>query len=299
MMYPMRAERFEFACQGVALVGDLYAPSNPVAAAVLTGPLTSVKEQASGAYARALAERGIAALAFDHRTFGGSGGEPRQFENPFAKVDDIRSAADALRADQRYSHLPIFGVGICAGGGYMAGAVSGDARFAGFAGVAGYYSALTEQSLAASAAPIARGEAAERNWRETGVSETIPAVGPPGAEVAMPLAEAFAYYGTARGAKPSYVNAFAIMSRAYNARFNSIGYAAGITQRALIVHSEKALAPQNARAFLAALAGQHAEVWLQSEGQIDFYDNPSLIGAACDAIVRELLPNLSPQGAHA
>jgi uncharacterized protein len=45
---------------------------------VLTGPLTSVKEQAAGAYAAALAERGFLALAFDQHAFGESGGEPRQ-----------------------------------------------------------------------------------------------------------------------------------------------------------------------------------------------------------------------------
>ena len=67
------------------------------AAIVTTGPLTSVKEQATGAYAKALAERGFAALAFDHRYFGESGGTPRQFENPSAKVADIRAAVAALQ----------------------------------------------------------------------------------------------------------------------------------------------------------------------------------------------------------
>ena len=71
----------------------LYVPDDaPRAALVTTGPLTSVKEQAAGAYAKALAERGFASLAFDHRTFGESEGRPRQFENPVAKIADIRAA---------------------------------------------------------------------------------------------------------------------------------------------------------------------------------------------------------------
>ena len=37
--------------------------------AILTGPLTSVKEQATGAWASALAERGFGALSFDHRYY--------------------------------------------------------------------------------------------------------------------------------------------------------------------------------------------------------------------------------------
>ena len=42
-----------FASGGDRLVGVLYLPSErPLAAAVTTGPLTNVKEQAPGAYAR-------------------------------------------------------------------------------------------------------------------------------------------------------------------------------------------------------------------------------------------------------
>src|SRR4029453_1151291 len=99
----------------------------------------SVKEQASGAHARALAERGFAALAFDHRYFGESGGQPRQFENPRARIEDIRAAADALLEDDRFADLPVYGLGICYGAGPMAIAVHEDERFNGFAGVAGVY----------------------------------------------------------------------------------------------------------------------------------------------------------------
>ena len=85
-----RSQPFTFTSAGDRLVGVLYLPSEqPVAVVVTTGPLTSVKEQATGAYARALAERGFAAVAFDHRTFGESEGEPRQFENPEGKADDV------------------------------------------------------------------------------------------------------------------------------------------------------------------------------------------------------------------
>jgi hypothetical protein len=83
----MRQERFEFTNAGDAIVGDLYLPDQaPKGVVVTTGPLTSVKEQAAGAYAKAMAERGYAALAFDQRTFGESGGEPRQLENPQGKA---------------------------------------------------------------------------------------------------------------------------------------------------------------------------------------------------------------------
>ena len=123
--------RFEFKVDGVPLVGRVFSPpagTEPVVQAVLTGPLTSVKEQATGAYAAALAARGFIALAFDHRTFGESGGEPRQFEDPFAKIEDIRAAASAL-LERGGNGLPLVGVGVCAGAGYMARAVAEDPRF--------------------------------------------------------------------------------------------------------------------------------------------------------------------------
>src|SRR5215831_9623093 len=159
---------YQFEVHGTALAANLFAPARgrPRACAVLTGPLTSVKEQASGAYAAALAERGFLALAFDHRTFGESGGEPRQFENPFAKVEDIKAAASALLSNSGPANIALIGLGVCAGGGYMARAVAADGRFKGFASVAGYFGEVTPESLEAASSSIARGQSAEKEWKE-------------------------------------------------------------------------------------------------------------------------------------
>jgi fermentation-respiration switch protein FrsA (DUF1100 family) len=280
-------EEFVFASGSSRVVGRLYRPAAPAKGAViLTGPLTSVKEQATGAYAHALAERDLVALAFDHRFFGESGGEPRQFENPYAKIEDIGAAADALRRDPRTGHLPLYGVGVCAGGGYMARAVAELPGFTAFAGVAGYYSAANAASMAAAAPAIDRARDAERRWRATGVAETIPAVALDGGDVAMPLREAFEYYGTPRGAVANYNNAYAVQSGAYTIGFNALDAAAHIGIPTLLVHSEHALAPRLARSFFAALPGPRRELWIESRGQIDFYDDPVLIDAAADAIAQ-------------
>ncbi len=275
---------FEFRSGGELLHGNLFLPEGePQAALVLTGPLTSVKEQASGAHARALSERGFAALAFDHRFFGESGGQPRQFENPRAKIEDIRAALAALRDSIRTRDLSMAAVGVCAGAGYMAAAVAEEPGFLAFAGIAGFYKAATPESIAASQAGIERGRAAERKWRETAIAETIPAVAPDGGDVAMPLREAYEFYGTPRGAVPNYVNGFAVQSLAYTIPFDAVGTARDIKVPTLVVHSENALAPPLARQFIAGLRAPHREVWLRSVGQIDFYDDPQLIGRAADA----------------
>jgi fermentation-respiration switch protein FrsA (DUF1100 family) len=289
-------ERFTFTRGGDRLVGNLHLPfERPVAAVVTTGPLTSVKEQATGAYARALAERGFAALAFDHRTFGESEGQPRQLEQPEGKAADVNAAVTALGTDERTRGLPVLAVGICAGGGYMARAVADDPRIRAFAGVAGYYSdaaAYAETSPQAYEAAIDRGRAAERRWRETGEVETIPAVAPDGGDVAMPLHEAYEFYGTRRGAVANYTNAFAVPSFAYTTSFDAQEAAARIRVPFLLVHSEHALAPPLARKFYAAVGTPKSELWLESHGQIDFYDDPRLIAAAADAIAERLTSTL-------
>jgi hypothetical protein len=102
----------------------------------------------------------------------------------------------------------------------------------------------------------------------------------------MPLREAYEFYGTQRGAVPNYVNAFAVQSRAYTLPFDTQVAAPRIDMPALIVHSEKALAPDLAHRFFDRLTTTKEQLWLRSQGQIDFYDDTNLIALATDAIAR-------------
>ena len=92
---------FEFHSDGLALTGILRMPSGTAPkggwpAPVFTGPLSGVKEQVVGGYAERLTAAGYATLAFDHRHFGGSAGEPRQHEDAAGKLADLRDAVSAL-----------------------------------------------------------------------------------------------------------------------------------------------------------------------------------------------------------
>ena len=281
--------RFTFQSEGETLVGNLFLPERgkPSGVVVAVGPLTSVKEQAAGTYAQAMAERGYAGLAFDYRYFGESTGRPRQFENPEANIEDIKNAATALLADDRLTDLPLFGLGVCFGAGPMVRSVAEDRRFRAFAGVAGVFTdnAKTRARMgAAYQAALDRGQAAERKWRETGEAETIPAVAADGGDVAMPLREAYEFYGTPRGQVPNYVNGYAVQSLAHSLPFDARGAADVIDVPVLIVHSENALTPDLAHAFYSAVKSPKRELWLESQGQIDFYDDPKLITPAADAV---------------
>lgn len=283
--------RVEFASDGTNVVGELHLPQGTgrVGAAVLLGPLTSVKEQAVGSYARALARRGWAALAFDPRYFGESAGEPRYYENPEAKIADVKSAAAFLSQHARVDPSRLVAVGVCAGAGYMAGAVAEEPRFTAFGAVAGFYHDATQQQAwmgpEAYQTALAKARAAREAWEVTGRAEHIPAVGKEG-DVAMPLAEAFEYYGTDRGGNlGGYVNSFAVMSREKTLPYDAQSFASRIAVPTTLVHSEKALAPALARAFYDRLEVPKQMFWLESVGQIDFYDDPALVGSATDQLV--------------
>jgi hypothetical protein len=44
------------------------------------------------------------------------------------------------------------------------------------------------------------------------------------------------------------------------------------------------VAPDLARAFYGAVTSSKHELWLESQGQIDFYDDPRLVTPAADAV---------------
>jgi hypothetical protein len=121
-------------------------------------------------------------------------------------------------------------------------------------------------------------------------------------DVAMPLREAYEFYGTPRGAVDNYVNGFAVQSLAYTTPFDAQQAAARIRVPFLLVHSEHALAPPLARKFYATVDTPKAELWLESQGQIDFYDEPGLINPAVDAIAEycmsEVIGNSPTHGVH-
>lgn len=294
---PYLASRISFDVDGETVVGILRVPKTdgPHPGLVLTGPLTSVKEQAAGAHAAALARRGFATLAFDHRHFGESGGSPRQYEHPGRKVEDLGAAAEALANDANVDADRIGLVGVCAGAGYSSAAAVGAPRFRAFATVAGFFHDADQQREwmgDAFEASLQAATDARAVFESTGEAAQIPAVSDMSKDVAMPLAEAFEYYGTPRGEHPNYANRFAVMSREHTLPWSAVDHAAKITIPTLMVHSDKALSPMLARRWFGRLAGPKTELWLDSEGQIDFYDDPARIEPAADALAEHFTLHL-------
>lgn len=214
--------------------------------------------------------------------------DPRQLEDPKADVLDIQAAVTAVQAEPQLAGLPVVGLGTCFGAGPMAVAVSQDHRLRAYASVAGVYTdgAATRAAMGdAYDQVLDRGRAAELRWRQTGVPETISAVARGGGDVAMPLREAYEFYGTPRGAVPNYVNGFAVASYLHTLPFDAQRAAPALGAPAILVHSERALAPAWAHRFHDTLDVPKCELWTDSQGRIDFYDDPRLVGVATDAVV--------------
>ncbi|BBD98434.1 alpha/beta hydrolase [Sphingobium amiense] len=123
-----------FKNRAIDMAGNLYVPDGfdagkTYAALVLATPGSSVKEQIGAIYAEKMAAQGFVALTFDPSYQGESGGEPRDLEDPAARVEDIRCAVDYLVTQPFVDEERLGVLGICAGGGYAVNAALTEHRF--------------------------------------------------------------------------------------------------------------------------------------------------------------------------
>ena len=131
---PTGSRRVSFKNGSADIAGVLHLPdgfdeARTHAALVIVTPGSSVKEQIGAVWGGKLAERGFIALAFDPSHQGESGGEPRDLEDPAARVEDVRCAVDHLMTLPCVGEEQVGVLGICAGGGYAVNAALTEHRF--------------------------------------------------------------------------------------------------------------------------------------------------------------------------
>jgi len=285
-----RHERVTFTSGGDTLVGDLHLPAGQdgtaVPGVVVAGSWTTVKEQMAGLYAAGLARRGIAALAFDFRGFGESGGAPRGLESPQRKAADLHEAVGFLARHTSVDPDRIGQLGICAGAGYSVVNASVDHRVKSLALVAPWlHDAELVEAVYGGAQAVAErrgaGLAAQRTYAETGTVLSVPGVSTEDADAAM--YGPFDYYlDPARGAVPQWGNRFAVMSWPGWLGFDPISVAPLVTAPTVIVHSPDAAVPDGVRRFHEVLPAPKELIWTTG-GQMDFYDQQPQVEAALDA----------------
>jgi uncharacterized protein len=281
----VRTESIVFTVDGERIAGTLYLPETgtdePRQAVVVSGSLTSVKEQMSGTYARAFAERGLVALAFDHRHYGHSDGAPRQFESPAKKAEDLNAAVAYLQSRQDVRIDQVALIGICTGGGNVLDAAAVNPDVAAVVSIVGW---LVEPALT----PMLYGGEGRvrqliedsRQLERSNAVEYLQTYGPAGSRAAHE--GDFDYYlNPQRGGVSAWSNRFAAQSWEGWLDFNPVASAAHVKAPTLLIHSEAAALPDQARKVHATLPGEKRIIWLDG-GHFDFYDNADTIAAAVD-----------------
>jgi len=282
----------EFPVRGQPVAAILRIPRDrPAAAAaglpgvVLTGPFTGVKEQVVSVYARRLADAGLATLVFDHRNFGASGGEPRQHEDPAAKLEDLRAATSALAAHPAIDAGRLGCVGVCLGGGYALRHSAFDPRIRAAAFVAAAFNdpramrrGMGDDGYREQMRVFA---AVEQRQFSTGETEYIPAVDRDGGPAGMPGREPWDYYGTERSAAPGWVNRVTRLSIRELLTFDAaIGadFLAGTPVLFIHGRTDDFCSPGAAEAICQRAQTADKEFrWLDTTNHIDLYDNPAYV----------------------
>ncbi len=216
--------RVSFQSEGENMVGNLYLPAayklgDKLPAVVVTGSWTSVKEQMAGLYAKKLAEQGFATLAFDFRNWGESSGQPRSYESPSEKIQDIHNAVTYLQSLSAIDANRVGGLAVCASAGYMAHAIAEGAGVKSFATVAAWlHDPQTVGQIYSGDRSVQRfiaaGEVARREFEQTGKVEYVAAHSSTDRNAAMLGAD---YYSKPdRGAVAQWKNQFAVINQFRN-----------------------------------------------------------------------------------
>jgi fermentation-respiration switch protein FrsA (DUF1100 family) len=289
-------QKVTFVSEGDKLSGILYTPSDHkegerIPAVIVTGSWITVKEQMAGTYAKKLAGEGFAALAFDFRGFGESGGEPRQYESPQRKIQDIKNAVTFLQSLPMIDSSKIGGLGICASSGYMAVAVAGDNRLKAFVSIAPWLHdagivKLIYGGEKGVGEKVDAGRAAMEKYNKTRENDLVPACSVTDKNAAM-FGQFEYYLSPSRGAIPEWRNQFAVMSWGEWLQFDPIKEAGRISAPTFLIHSEDAAIPDGAKRFYERLVSKKDFYWMKG-AQFDFYDNPPTVNEASKKAVQWL-----------
>lgn len=277
---------------GLMLAGDLYLPrgaaNRKLPALVVSGPFGAVKEQSSGLYAQAMAERGFAALAFDPSFTGESGGEPRNVASPDINTEDFSAAVDFLGLDPAVDRERIGVIGICGWGGMALNAVAVDKRVKAVAASTmydmsrvmsrGYNDAMTPDERRKTLKQLSR-----QRWKDAGKDN--PAYGPVSLELKggepQFVVEYAAYYKTPRGFHPRAINSNAAWTLTTPLSFMNMPLLSFIKEIAprplLLIHGEKAHSRYFSELAFAAAEEPKELLIVAGANHTDLYDRMDMI----------------------
>ena len=226
-------KKFDLNLAGLLFLPDGFDADAKYPAVVVTHPGGGVKEQCSSLYAWHLARAGYVALAFDASHQGESEGLPRCLEDPFSRVEDIRSAVDYLVTLPYVDEERIGAMGVCAGGGYTMSAIQTDVRIKAAAGIStwdvgdsarnGFPGVEIENFMQKLLQEVARARTAAARGEEAPCWKYVPD-GPDEIDehTSVIQREAYEYYRTPRCSYPTSVNRYLVSSNDKLAAFDAL-----------------------------------------------------------------------------
>jgi hypothetical protein len=298
--------RVEFKSEGTKIVGTLFLPANykkgdKLPAIIVDGPWTQVKEQVGYRYAQEFAKNGFAALAFDHRFWGESGGEPRFFESPKAKIADLRNAISFLQTVPAIDTNKIGGLGVCFGASYLVLLAAEEPRLKSFATVAAWLhdneSIRKVYGAEGYETRMTAGENALKNFEQNKKIDYVLAYSATDSTAAM-FSRLDYYSSPARGAIPAWKNQFAQMSWVDWLKLDTVAApAAKIKAPVLFVHSDNSALPDNVKRLYNSLDSPKELYWT-SGNHLDFYDKDKEVNDAVQALTKHFKNTLTGKAAE-
>ncbi len=278
---------------GITLAADLYEPKNAegkLPALAVSGPFGAVKEQSSGLYAQAMAEKGFLTIAFDPSFTGESGGIPRYVASPDINTEDFQAAVDFLSVQEQVDPEKIGIIGICGWGGMALNAAAIDTRIKATVATTmydmtrvtakGYFDAEDSQEARYEKRKALN---AQRTMdykngsyqRAGGVVDPLPVDAP------FFVKDYYDYYKTSRGYHPRSLNSndgWNVTSSLSFLNMPILQYIHEIRSAVLLVHGEKAHSCYFSKDAFAKLTGENKELLFIPEAvHTDLYDKTDVI----------------------
>ncbi|KAG9064243.1 hypothetical protein KI688_003431 [Linnemannia hyalina] len=270
-----------FPSNNITLSGHLYVPASYKEGERLPGivvlhPGGGVKEQTAGTYAAELSKHGFITLAFDRRTQGASEGTPRCVEDPYAAIEDAKSAVTYLTANDKVDPKRIGMLGVCAGGGYAVATASTDARVKAIAGVSMvdigllFAGSIPEETLSSLVAQAGENRTEYAKGGEVKYLPFIPADVKDGPVL---MKEAYDYYLTSRASHSRSVNKFALWSYDSLVAFDAFARIERISPRPLLLIAGTDADTFEHSRIAIAKAGKPSELFtIAGATHVDLYD---------------------------
>lgn len=287
---------------GILFFPDNFDETKQYPAFSIASPAGAVKEQIATNYGTRLAKHGFVALAFDTSHQGESGGNPRQLESPYERVEDIKCAIDYLTTLPYVDNEHLGQFGVCAGGGYSMHTAMTDRRI----------KAVVAVSMSDPASWIRDGfdgktpveaqlalleEAANQRTHEAnGAAPIYGTFVPEEVTEGMPntLVEAHEYYRTARGQHPRSTNKVSMMSIDKMTDFSTFLFADKyLTQPILMIAGSKADTLRFSEDLLTKAASTNKELFtIEGATHVDLYDKPEYVDQAVEKAAAFFKKNL-------